>query len=94
MTGAPKIRAMEIINDLEPHRRGVYSGAIGYFDFTGNMNTCIAIRTMVMKDNKVYFQSGAGIVYDSLPEKELDETQNKAKAINLAIDLAEKGLLD
>ena len=94
LTGAPKIRAMEIINFLEPSKRGIYSGAIGYFDFTGNMNTCIAIRTMVMKDNKVYFQSGAGIVYDSLPEKELDETQNKAKAINLAIDLAEKGLLD
>jgi len=93
LTGAPKIRAMEIIHDLEPTRRGVYSGAIGYFDFTGDMNTCIAIRTMVMKDDKVYFQSGAGIVYDSNPQKEYEETKNKAKAINAAIDLAENGLV-
>ena len=93
LTGAPKIRAMEIIHDLEPSRRGVYSGAIGYFDFTGDMNTCIAIRTMVMKDGTVYFQSGAGIVYDSDPEKEFEETVNKAKAINAAIDLAENGLV-
>ena len=84
---------MEIINDLEPFRRGIYSGAIGYFDFTGDMNTCIAIRTMVMKDNIVYFQSGAGIVNDSDPEKEFKETINKAKAINSAIDLAENGLV-
>ena len=93
LTGAPKIRAMEIIHDLEPSRRGIYSGAIGYFDFTGDMNTCIAIRTMVMKENIVYFQSGAGIVYDSDPEKEFEETVNKAKAINSAIDLAENGLI-
>jgi anthranilate synthase component 1 len=93
LTGAPKIRAMEIIHDLEPSRRGVYSGAIGYFDFTGDMNTCIAIRTMVMKDNMVYFQSGAGIVNDSDPEKEFKETVSKAKAINSAIDLAENGLV-
>jgi anthranilate synthase component 1 len=72
----------------------VYSGAIGYFDFTGDMNTCIAIRTMVMKDGTVYFQSGAGIVYDSDPEKEFEETVNKAKAINAAIDLAENGLVE
>ena len=84
---------MEIIYDLEPNRRGVYSGAIGYFDFTGDMNTCIAIRTMVMKDEIVYFQSGAGIVYDSDPTKEYEETVNKAKAINAAIDLAENGLV-
>ena len=84
---------MEIIHDLEPSRRGVYSGAIGYFDFTGDMNTCIAIRTMVMKDNMVYFQSGAGIVYDSAAEKEFEETLSKAKAINSAIDLAENGLV-
>jgi anthranilate synthase component 1 len=94
LTGAPKIRAMEIIHDLESSRRGVYSGAIGYFDFTGDMNTCIAIRTMVMKDGTVYFQSGAGIVYDSDPEKEFEETVNKAKAINAAIDLAENGLVE
>lgn len=93
LTGAPKIRAMEIIHDLEPSRRGVYSGAIGYFDFTGDMNTCIAIRTMVMKDGTVYFQSGAGIVYDSDPTKEYEETVDKAKAINTAIDLAENGLV-
>ena len=93
LTGAPKIRAMEIIYDLESNRRGVYSGAIGYFDFTGDMNTCIAIRTMVMKDKTVYFQSGAGIVYDSDPTKEYEETVNKAKAINAAIDLAENGLV-
>jgi anthranilate synthase component 1 len=93
LTGAPKIRAMEIIHDLEPTRRGVYSGAIGYFDFTGDMNTCIAIRNMVMKDDCVYFQSGAGIVYDSDPQKEYEETENKARAINKAIDLAENGLL-
>ena len=93
LTGAPKIRAMEIIYNLEPTRRGIYSGAIGYFDFTGDMNTCIAIRTMVMKDKNVYFQSGAGIVYDSNPENEFEETKNKALAINSAIDLAEKGLI-
>jgi len=85
---------MEIIHDLEPNRRGIYAGAIGYFDFTGDMNTCIAIRTMVLKDKKVYFQSGAGIVYDSDPTKEYEETINKAKAINSAIDLAEKGLVE
>ncbi|MDP6133432.1 MAG: chorismate-binding protein, partial [Candidatus Marinimicrobia bacterium] len=94
LTGAPKIRAMEIINELEPNRRGVYAGAIGFFDFTGEMNTCIAIRTMIMKDGTVYFQSGAGIVYDSDPTMEYDETVNKAKAINSAIDLAEKGLVE
>ena len=94
LTGAPKIRSMEIIHELEPQRRGIYSGAIGYFDFTGDMNTCIAIRTMVLKDKKVYFQSGAGIVYDSDPTKEYEETINKAKAINSAIDLAEKGLVE
>jgi len=93
LTGAPKIRAMEIIYDLEPHRRGVYSGAIGYFDFTGDMNTCIAIRTMVAKDGTIYFQSGAGIVHDSDADMEYEETINKAKAINSAIDLAENGLI-
>ncbi len=93
LTGAPKIRAMEIIHELEPDRRGIYSGAIGYFDFAGNMNTCIAIRTLVLKDNIAYFQSGAGIVFDSNPELEYEETLNKAKAINSAIDLAENGLI-
>ena len=93
LTGAPKIRAMEIIHDLEPSRRGIYAGAIGYFDFTGDINTCIAIRTMAMQDGKVYFQSGAGIVYDSDPLMEYNETVSKAQAINSAIDLAEKGLV-
>jgi len=93
LTGAPKIRAMEIINQLEPKKRGLYGGAIGYFDFSGDMNTCIAIRTMVVKDGKVYFQSGAGIVIDSNPDKEFEETIHKAQAINSAIDLAEKGLV-
>ncbi len=92
VTGAPKIRAMEIIHDLEPERRNIYSGAVGFFDFTGNVNTCIAIRTMVMKDGIVHFQSGAGIVHDSDPTKEFEETVNKAKAIMAAIDFAENGL--
>ena len=92
VTGAPKIRAMEIIHELEPDRRDVYSGAVGYFDFAGNVNTCIAIRTMIMKDQTVYFQSGAGIVHDSDPIKEYEETVNKAKAIMAAIDFAENGL--
>ena len=92
VTGAPKIRAMEIIHELEPDRRDVYSGAVGYFDFAGNVNTCIAIRTMIMKDQTVYFQSGAGVVHDSDPTKEYEETVNKAKAVMAAIDFAENGL--
>jgi anthranilate synthase component 1 len=93
VTGAPKIRAMEIIHDLEPDRRDIYSGAIGFFDFTGAVNTCIAIRTMIMKDQTVFFQSGAGIVHDSNPTSEYNETVNKAKAIMAAIDFAENGLI-
>ncbi len=93
VTGAPKIRAMEIIHDLEPHRRDIYSGAIGFFDFTGNVNTCIAIRTMIIKNGSVHFQSGAGIVHDSNPTKEYEETVDKAKAIMTAIDFAENGLV-
>ncbi|MCH8069273.1 MAG: anthranilate synthase component I [Candidatus Marinimicrobia bacterium] len=92
-TGAPKIRAMEIIHELETHRRDIYSGAVGYIDLTGNLNTCIAIRVLVMKDGEVYFQSGAGIVHDSQPDREYQETINKAKAIMQAIDLAEDGLV-
>ena len=92
VTGAPKIRAMEIIHDLEPDRRDIYSGAVGFFDFTGNVNTCISIRTMIMKNGTVHFQSGAGIVHDSDPTKEFEETVNKAKAIMAAIDFAENGL--
>ena len=93
VTGAPKIRAMEIIHELEPNRRDIYSGAVGFFDFTGNVNTCITIRTMIMKNGTVHFQSGAGIVHDSDPTKEFDETVNKAKAIMAAIDFAENGLV-
>lgn len=93
VTGAPKIRAMEIIHELEQERRDIYSGAVGFFDFTGNVNTCIAIRTMIMKDGIVHFQSGAGIVHDSNPTKEFEETVNKAKAIMAAIDFAENGLV-
>ena len=92
VTGAPKIRAMEIIHDLEPNRRDIYSGAIGFFDFTGNVNTCISIRTMIIKNGTVHFQSGAGIVHDSDPTKEYQETVDKAKAIMAAIDFAENGL--
>ncbi|MBC8345528.1 MAG: anthranilate synthase component I [Candidatus Marinimicrobia bacterium] len=93
VTGAPKIRAMEIIHELEPDRRDIYSGAVGFFDFTGNVNTCITIRTMIMKNGTVHFQSGAGIVHDSDPTNEFDETVNKAKAIMAAIDFAENGLV-
>jgi len=92
-SGAPKIRAMELIYELEPIRRNIYSGAIGYFDFSGDMNTCIAIRTLVLKNGTVYFQSGAGIVYDSDPVSEYHETVHKAEAIMKAIDIAENGLV-
>lgn len=81
VSGAPKIRAMEIINELEPTRRGPYAGAVGYFSFSGEMNTGIIIRTMVVKDKKVYVQAGAGIVADSVPSLEYQETLNKAKAL-------------
>lgn len=81
LSGAPKIRAMEIIEELEPQRRGTYGGAMGYFGFDGDMDMCIAIRTMIINDNKVYMQAGAGIVADSVPENEYEETQNKVKAL-------------
>lgn len=81
VSGAPKIRAMQIINDLEPLKRGVYAGAIGYISVNGNMDLALAIRTMVVKDNKAMVQAGAGIVYDSIPELEYEETLNKAKAL-------------
>lgn len=92
VTGAPKIRAMELINELEPSRRGIYSGTLGYIDFQGNLNTCIAIRTMLVKDQIVSFQSGAGIVADSDEGREYLETLDKAKAIMGAVDFAERGL--
>lgn len=92
VTGAPKVRAMEIIEELEPHRRGPYAGAVGYFSYSGNMDTCITIRTLVIKDNKVYVQAGAGIVADSDPESEYMETVNKAMAMMQAVAMAERGL--
>ncbi len=92
VSGAPKVRAMEIIDEMEPSERGVYAGAVGYFSFDGNMDTAIAIRTAVVRRNKVYVQAGAGIVADSLPELEAKETVNKAKALFRAVELAEKGL--
>ncbi len=88
VSGAPKIRAMEIIDELEPTKRGPYAGAVGYFDFSGNMDTCIVIRTMLVTDSKVYIQAGAGIVADSDPEKEYVETQDKAGALVEALSVA------
>ncbi len=92
VTGAPKVSAMKMIEEMEPNRRGVYAGAVGYLDFSGNLDTCIAIRTMVVKDGKAYVQAGAGIVADSNPEKEYQETLSKAQALLAAIELAEGGL--
>jgi len=88
VSGAPKIRAMEIIDELEPTKRGPYAGAVGYFDFSGNMDTCIVIRTMLVTKSKVYIQAGAGIVADSDPGKEYVETQNKAGALVEALSVA------
>jgi len=92
LSGAPKIRAMQIIDELEPMRRGVYGGAVGYFSYSGNMDLAIAIRTLVVRDGKVHLQAGAGIVADSDPTAEWQETVNKAMAVRRAIELAEKGL--
>jgi anthranilate synthase component 1 len=83
---------MQIIEELEPVRRGPYAGAVGYFGFAGNMDTCITIRSILIKDRKAYVQVGAGIVADSEPEKEYEETLNKAQAIFRAIQMAEEGL--
>ena len=91
LSGAPKIRAMEIIDELEQNRRGPYGGAVGYFSYTGNMDLCITIRTMVVKDGKVSVQTGAGIVSDSEPEAEYEETVNKAEGMMQAIRLAASG---
>lgn len=92
VSGAPKIRAMEIINELEPVKRGIYSGAVGYLSWNGNMDTAIAIRTAVIKNQQLSIQAGAGIVYDSVPENEWAETMNKARAIFRAVARAEAGL--
>lgn len=91
VSGAPKIRAMEIINELEPVRRGVYAGAVGYISWSGNMDTAIAIRTAVIKDERLYIQAGAGIVADSKPQMEWEETMNKGRAIFKAVEMAESG---
>lgn len=92
VSGAPKIRAMEIIEELEPTRRGTYAGSVGYFSFSGNMDTCITIRTILVKDGTAYVQAGAGIVADSVPATEYQETMNKAGALLKAIELAHTGL--
>ncbi len=92
LSGAPKVRAMEIIDELEPVRREIYGGAVGYFSFSGNMDLAIAIRTLVIKDGKVHLQAGAGIVADSVPSAEYQETVNKAMAVVKAIEAVERGL--
>ena len=89
VSGAPKIRAMQIIAELEAEKRGPYAGAAGYFGYSGNMDMAIAIRTMVTKGDTAYVQAGAGIVYDSVPEREYAESLNKARALLKAIDQAE-----
>jgi anthranilate synthase component 1 len=92
VSGAPKVRAMEIIDELEPVKRGIYAGAVGYLGFHGDMDLAIAIRTAVVKDKKLHVQAGAGIVADSDPQSEWIETQNKARAVLRAAELAEQGL--
>jgi anthranilate synthase component 1 len=92
VSGAPKVRAMEIIEELEPSRRGVYAGAVGYVDFSGNLDTCIALRTLVVKDGIAYIQAGGGIVADSVPEREREESMNKARALIRAVAFAHEGL--
>lgn len=90
VTGAPKVRAMEIIEELEPTRRGIYAGSVMYLDYSGNLDSCIAIRTIFVKDGQAYIQAGAGIVADSVPENEYVETVNKARAMLQAIEMAEQ----
>jgi len=92
LSGAPKVRAMQIIDELEPTRRGPYGGAIGYFSFNGNLDTCITLRTIVVKDGMAYVQAGGGVVADSVPGDEYEETRNKARAALRAIALAQKHL--
>jgi anthranilate synthase component 1 len=90
VSGAPKVRAMQIIDELEPHRRGPYAGAVGYLDYSGNMDTCIALRTLVVQGNKAYVQAGAGIVADSDPAAEYQETLNKARGLLKAIEMTQR----
>jgi anthranilate synthase component 1 len=89
VSGAPKVRAMQIIDEVEPHRRGPYAGAVGYIDYRGNMDTCIALRTIVIQGPTAYVQAGAGIVADSDPQGEYRETLNKARGLLKAIELTE-----
>jgi anthranilate synthase component 1 len=93
VSGAPKVRAMEIIDELEPTRRGLYAGAVGYFCFSGNMDLCITIRTLLVRNGRVYLQVGAGIVADSVPELEYQETVDKGKALVRALEMAKSGLV-
>ncbi len=88
LSGAPKIRAMEIIDELEPHQRGIYGGAVGYVSYTGNLDLAIAIRTLVSHGDTIYVQAGAGLVADSVPELEYQETVNKARAVLRAVEMA------
>ena len=92
VSGAPKVRAMEIISELEGSRRGIYAGAVGYLDFSGNLDFCITIRTVVIENGQAWVQAGAGIVADSNPRAEYEETRNKAQAIITALDIAEREL--
>jgi anthranilate synthase component 1 len=92
VSGAPKVRAMQIIDEVEPTKRGPYAGAVGYIDFTGNMDTCIALRTLVIQNSTAYIQAGAGIVYDSSPRAEYEETLSKAQGLLKAIEIAESQL--
>ncbi|MBN2001365.1 anthranilate synthase component I [candidate division KSB1 bacterium] len=93
VSGAPKVRSMEIIDELEPTRRGIYAGAVGYFGFDGNMDVCIAIRTIYIQNGTAYLQAGAGIVADSVPANEYEETLNKARGLKRALEYAERGLI-
>jgi anthranilate synthase component 1 len=91
VSGAPKVRAMEIIDEFEPTRRGIYAGGILYLDFSGNLDSCIAIRTLVAKNGAAYVQAGGGLVADSIPEREFEETVNKSRALLAALEAAHKG---
>jgi anthranilate synthase component 1 len=91
LSGAPKVRAMEIIDELEPTRRGIYAGGILYLDFSGNLDSCIGLRTLVAKNGRAYVQAGAGIVADSVPEREYEESGNKARAVLKALEIAHRG---
>jgi anthranilate synthase component 1 len=93
VSGAPKVRAMQIIDEVEPTKHGPYAGAVGYIDFTGNMDTCIALRTLIIQGRTAYVQARGRGVYDSLPSSEYEETVNKARGLLKAIEIAEKNQL-